>query len=139
MTSPGVIREALATFITANVPGLRALTDPGSIANPPVAVILPAQGTYIDYALALEHRVTELNLRVVVLVSRASERIAIAELDAYVAPYGGSSIPAAILTDPTLGGACDYCIPVEAVFAADVNWAGVDYMGAEITCRAGAE
>jgi hypothetical protein len=138
-TSPGAIREALATYITTNIPGLRGLTDPGTIANPPVAVVLPVTGTYIDYAVALEHGVAELNLRVVILVSRASERMAMPLLDSYLAPYGASSVPEAILADPTLGGACDYCIPVEAVFAGDVNWAGIDYLGAEIICRAGAE
>jgi hypothetical protein len=139
MTSPSEVREALAAFITANITGLRGLTDPGSIANPPVAVVLPAQGTYIDYTVALEHGVTEANLRVVILVSRASERTAMPLLDGYLAPYGPSSIPAAILADPTLGGACDYCIPAEAIFSGEINWAGIDYFGAEIICRAGAE
>ena len=61
------------------------------------------------------------------------------ELDGYLAPAGASSVPAAILADPTLGGVCDFCIPTEAVFADTINWAGIDYMGAEIICRAGAE
>ena len=61
MGTPAQIREALAAHITANVPGLRGLTDPGSIANPPVAVVLPAQGTYIDYTVALEHGVNEMH------------------------------------------------------------------------------
>jgi hypothetical protein len=139
MTSPSEVREALAAYITANITGLRGLTDPGSIANPPVAVVLPVQGTYIDYTVALEHGVTEINLRVVILVSRASERTAMPLLDGYLAPYGTSSIPAAILKDPTLGGACDYCIPQEAIFDGEINWAGIDYFGATVICRAGAE
>ena len=139
MAAPSVIRAALAAFITTNVPGLRGLTDPGSIANPPVAVVLPAQGTYIDYAVAFEHGVSEITVRVVILVSRASERTAIVQLDGYLAPAGAGSVPAAILEDPTLGGACDYCIPQEAIFVGDINWAGIDYLGAEIICRAGAE
>jgi|HubBroStandDraft_2_1064218.scaffolds.fasta_scaffold70466_1 hypothetical protein len=137
MSTPAVIRAALASYIEANVEGLRVLTDPGSIANPPVAVILPAQGTYIDYTVALEHGVYEINVRVVILVSRASERIALPLLDDYLDPATG--VPAAILKDPTLGGAVDYCIPQEAIVAGDISWAGVDYFGAEIICRAGAE
>jgi hypothetical protein len=138
MSTPAAVREALAAYITANVTGLRALTDPGSIANPPVAVVLPPQGTYINYTVALDQGVWDPMIRVVIIVSRASERVATPLLESYLAPYGASSIPAAILADPTLGGACDYCVPVESVFLGEVNWAGVDYFGAEIICQAGA-
>ena len=139
MSTPSEVREALAAFITANIPGLRALTDPTSIANPPVAVILPPRGTYINYTVAMNQGVWDPTIRVVILVSRASERIATPLLESYLAAYGPSSIPAAILKDPTLGGACDYCVPVESVFTGEINWAGVDYFGAEIICQAGAE
>ena len=137
MSSPAEIRAALATYITANVPGLRGLTDPGTIANPPVAVVLPAQGTYIDYTVALNTGITDVNLRVVILVSRASERVALPLLDDYLDPHSG--VPAAILKDPTLGGVVDYVVPVEAIVPGDITWAGVEYLGAEIVCRAGAE
>jgi hypothetical protein len=137
VSTPAAIRAALAAYITANVTGLRVATDPGSIANPPVAVILPAQGTYIDYAVAFEQGVTEINIRVLILVSRASERIALPLLDDYLDAATG--VPAAILKDPTLGGAVDYVIPQEAIVAGDISWAGADYFGAEIICRAGAE
>jgi len=138
MSTPVQIREALAAQINDAIPGLRALTDPGSIANPPVAVVLPAQGAYIDYTVAFESRVYEINVRVILLVSRASERTGVALLDGWLAPAGSGSVPQAILADPTLGGVTDYCIPQEAIFAGDINWAGVDYFGAEIICRAGA-
>ena len=145
MSTPAQIRAALAAQITANVtatatvPALRGLLDPSTIANPPVAVVLPPLGTYIDYTVALEHGVNELNLRVVILVSRASERVAMPLLDDYLAPAGASSVPAAILADPTLGGVTDYCIPQVANGPADFNWAGIDYLSAEIVCTAGAE
>ena len=139
MAAPSEVREALAAFITANIPGLRGLTDPGSIANPPVAVVLPPHGTYIDYTVALNTGVWDPAIRVVILVSRASERVAVPLLESYLAPYGAASIPAAILKDPTLGGACDYCVPVESIFTGEINWAGIDYFGAEIICQAGAE
>ena len=139
MATPSEFREALAAFITANIPGLRALTDPGSIANPPVAVVLPPQGLYINYKVALNAGVWDPMARIVILVSRASERLAIPLLESYLQPYGSSSIPAAILKDPTLGGVVDWCVPAQASLLGSVTWAGVDYFGAEIICEAGAE
>lgn len=137
--TPLAIREALAEFITANVAGLRGQTDPGTVANPPVAVVLPAQGTYIDYTAALNPRLADITIRILILVSRASDRVAIEQLDGYLAPYGASSVAAAILANDTLGGACDYCIPQQATGPTPISWAGIDYFGAEIICRAGAE
>ena len=138
MSTPSEVREAVADFITANV-GLRTLTDPGSIANPPVAVVLPPQGLYINYKVALDTAVWDPMVRVVILVSRASERIAMPLLESYLQPYGATSIPAAILKDPTLGGVVSYCVPAESSLLGDVNWGGVDYFGAEIILEAGAQ
>ena len=89
--------------------------------------------------VAFEHGVYDITLRVVIIVSRASERAWLPVLDAYLAPAGASSVAAAILADPTLGGACDYCIPQTANGPADINWNGIDYLSAEIICMAGAE
>lgn len=139
MATPSAVRAALASVISANVAGLRGQTDPEQIANPPVAIVLPAQGTYINYAVSLEHGVWEVFIRVVILVSRASMRAGIAQLDGYLAPGGTASVPAAILKDPTLGGVTDFCVPVQATAPIDISWAGVDYLGAEIICQAGAE
>ena len=145
MSTPAQIRAALAAQITANVtatatvPALRGLLDPSTIANPPVAVVLPPLGTYIDYTVAMPPNVYEITIRVLILVSRAVERAWLPVLDAYLEPYGASSVAAAILADPTLGGVTDYCIPQVANGPADFNWAGIDYLSAEIVCTAGAE
>ena len=139
MGTPAAIRAALAAQITANVAGLRSVTDPGTVVNPPVIVVLPAQGTYIDYLVAQPPHVYDITIRVVILVSRASERAMLPVLDGYLAPSGATSIPAAILKDPTLGGVTDYCIPQMALGPADITWSGIDYLGAEITCQAAAE
>ena len=69
MATPDVIAQAIATFCQ-NVSGLRTVTDPTTLANPPVAGVFPAQGTFINYLLSMEHGVVEMNWRVVVLVSR---------------------------------------------------------------------
>ena len=60
-------------------------------------------------------------------------------LESYLQPYGATSIPAAILKDPTLSGVVDFCVPVESSFLATVNWAAVDYYAAEIILEAGAQ
>ena len=138
MATPSQVREAVASFITTNI-GLRTVTDPGSIANPPVAAVLPPQGLYINYKVALDTAVWDPMIRVVILVSRASERIAMPQLESYLTPYGAMSVPAAILKDPTLGGVVDYCVPVESSFLGDMTWAGVDYFGAQIILEAGAQ
>lgn len=142
-TSPLAIREALAAMITATsaswpVP-LRSSADPGTIANPPVAIVLPGQGTYIDYTQAMNARVYDVTIRVLILISRASERAGFDLLDTYLEPYGTSSVAAAILANETLSGACDYIVPVQATGPTPISFAGIDYFGAEIICRAAAE
>ena len=140
MSSPLAIREALAAYLDNNaVEGLRAGTDPGSLANPPVALVLPAQGLYVDYTAALNPRLYDVVVRIVILVSRASERAGFALLDGFLAPYGATSIAAAILANDTLSGACDYIIPVQANGPTPISFAGIEYFGAEIICRAAAE
>ena len=139
MATPTQIRAALAAQINAAIPGLRIVTDASTVVSPPVIIVLPAQGTYINYLVAEPPGMYDITIRVVVLVSMASERAQLPILDAYLAPSGPSSIPAAILADPTLGNITDYCIPSEASGPAEITWSEVAYLGAEITCTAGAE
>lgn len=137
-TTPEQIAQAIATFCQ-NVSGLRTVTDPTTITNPPVAAVLPPTGTFIDYRVALEHGIAAYSWRIVILVSRSHDRSTLPQLYGYLATSGSMSIPAAILTDPTLGHTVDYCVPVEATGPHDIVWAGVDYLGAEILVEAGAE
>jgi hypothetical protein len=139
MSSPLAIREAVAAYLPTAITGLRAGTDPGTIANPPVALVLPAQGTYIDYTVALNPHLYDVRIRVVILISRASERAGFELLDQYLEPYGASSIVAAILANPTMSGACDYVVPQQASGPGAISFAGIDYWGAEIICTVGAE
>jgi hypothetical protein len=139
MATPEDVCAALAAQISANVAGLRGQTDGFTVANPPVAVVLPAQGQFIDYLIAEQTGLADYTYRVVILVSKASGRAGTLQLYAYMATRGASSVPAAILADPTLGHVVDYAVPVEAIYAPQINWAGVDYMGAEIIVKVGAE
>jgi len=138
MATPQAIAASIASFVQ-NVSGMRTVTDPEQIANPPVAAVLPATGTFIDYTVALEHGVVTYNWRLVVITSRASSRAGFAELLNFLAPAGSTSIPAAILADPTLGHKVDFCVPLQASSPHDITWAGIDYFGAEILLEAGAE
>jgi hypothetical protein len=138
MATPDAIAAAIAQFCE-NVTGLRTVTDPTTLINPPVAGVFPAQGTFIDYLLSMEHGVVEMNWRVVVLVSRANDRASLPKLYQYLAPGGSNSIPSAILADPTLGHTVDYCTPVEATGPEEISWAGIDYLGAQIMLQTGTE
>lgn len=139
MSSPLAIREALAAYLPTVIEGLRAGTDPGTLANPPVALILPANGLYIDYTAALNPLVYDVTIRIIILVSRASEREGFEQLDNYLIPYGATSVPAAILANQRLSGACDYIVPVQANGPLPMSFAGIDYYGAEIICKAAGE
>lgn len=138
MGTPPQIRAALAAQINAAIPSLRTEVDTEE-ASPPVAIVLPGRGTYIDYTVAFQQGVYEINVRVAILVSKASERTGMELLDGYLAAAGSLSVPAAILADPTLGRVCDYCVPQEATFEGNIPFGGVTYFGAEINCRAAAE
>ena len=134
------IREALAAQLAARIPGLRTQTDTGAITNPPCAVVLPAQGTLIDYTIAFEQGVADYNMRVVILVpGETADRVATALIDTFVAIDGPSSIPAAILADPTLGAVVDFAVPVTAQNFRPVEWAGFTYTSAEILVKVGAQ
>lgn len=138
MATPQDIAAAIAGFVQ-NVSGLRTVTDPESIANPPVAAVLPVQGTFIDYTVALELGVANYMWRIVVMVSEASGRAGMAQLYGYLAVEGATSIAAAILADPTLGHTVDFCVPVEATSPHDIAWGPMNYLGAEIIVQAGAQ
>ena len=126
------IRDALAAQISALVPGLRtAATVPATI-NPPVAVITPNPAALINYLEVLSSTVATWTMRVYIIVGTVSDRSAQTMLDAFLAPTGGSSVPAAINSDPTLGGVVEYAVPTAAQRYGELQYAGIAYLGCEI-------
>lgn len=140
MADLNAIRNALAASITRYT-GLRALAQPGDQITPPVAAVLPGN-PLISYGDTMDGTVT-INLLVLLIISDAAPVDATQRaLDAYLGvdqdPAVGSSVPEAIEEDNTLGGTVHYIQAVNAGQYGRVEYAGVTYFGARITCVIGA-
>ena len=124
------VRQALAAYITTNT-GLRATADRFGSISPPMAVILPATGTFITYSDTMDGS-CGITLRAVLLVSEASSTQGQDTLDPYLSVTGSQSIYAALQKDPTLGGVVSYAVIREATGYGVMNWAGMDYLAAHL-------
>jgi len=135
------ITNALAAQITQYT-GLRALGQARDQITPPCAVVLPGRaGPFLLYGTTMDENFT-LNLMVLVLITDAAPVDASQRaLDAYLGiDHGdgsGQSIPAAILKDPSLGGTVEWCEPVTADAYGRVEYGGIIYFGARISCNCG--
>lgn len=140
-STPAQLRVGIASYLTAHVPGLRAITDGESVPSPPVAVVLPAPGKYIDYQVSFGPQGGAYNwsTRIIVLVSRGDVRAGTVALDGFLSSHGATSIAAALAADPSCGGVADFVVPVEAAWEGSILWAGEEYMGGTITLDVGAE
>jgi hypothetical protein len=132
------VRTALAAAVD-NVPGLRATGQMSGEINPPVAVIVPARGTFISYSETFEQNVVDMSLEIVLLVSYADERAGQLLLDGYLSATGASSVRAAIAADPTLGGVVDWATLEQADGYGMISWGGIDYLGARLQVTLGTE
>jgi hypothetical protein len=118
MASTASLRDALKVRL-ATIAGLRTHDTWPDTINPPAAIVMPRSsppkqtfsGTY-------KHQVFE----IVVAVQQGTLRTAQDALDDYWSDTGASSIEAAVLGDPTLGG----------LALGIVRFEGTDY-GAEIS------
>ena len=139
MASLSDIRAALGNRI-ATATGLQVLPEARGQIAPPVAVIIPGQ-PLIVYGNTLDGAFT-VNLRVLIAISDAApdEKVQRA-LDAYLGIGAGnsaSSIPAAIMADPTLGGVVHYCEPLTVGNYGQITYAGIIYFGARLEVQCGA-
>jgi hypothetical protein len=98
--------EAVFDGLRANAATLEGLRCyeyvPDSVAPPaffPVDVV-------IDYVAALVTGMPQMTVRCQILTSRASDRSGQKLLKEYLAESGALSLPTALRSDPTLGGAC---------------------------------
>lgn len=126
------ITNALANQIFTRT-GLRAAGQARDSVSPPCCVILPGQ-PLLAYGKTMDGA-ADLSLFVLVIISDAApvEKTQRA-LDAYLGIGSGepSSIPNAVLADPTLGGVVHYCEPVSAGSYGRIEYSGVTYFGARI-------
>lgn len=138
MASLSDIRAALGARITAGT-GLRTLPEARDQISPPVAVILPGQ-PLVTYGNTLDGAFT-VNLRVLIAISDAApdEKVQRA-LDAYLGIGTGnsaSSIPGAIMADPTLGGVVHWCEPITVGNYGRISYADIGYFGARLEVQIG--
>lgn len=143
MTDFDDVTDALAAQIQS-LTGLKTLPEMPDQITPPVAAILPGNPlakygiTLGEGALFSTNPVpvpTDYNLVVAIFVSRApSLQRAQKNVKAYLGMNsGGTSVPRAILHDPTLGGLVEYCEPLSITHFGEVNIAGQDYFQGRLT------
>jgi hypothetical protein len=102
MASLTELREGIAENLST-IPGLRVSSFIPDNFNPPIAIISPQN---IEYHKAFHNGFNTYVFVVSVFVARVSERAGQANLDAYCASTGSSSIKSAIESDRTLSGRC---------------------------------
>jgi hypothetical protein len=124
------LQTRLQTGLTGTTIGGRALTFSVDSANPPTAVIVPAQEDPVSFDVTMDGQDT-LSLQIKVLVSSADSRSGQVELLGYMARSGSGSIYAAVAADPTLGGACSYASVTHVTTYGDLEWGGQLFFGAE--------
>jgi hypothetical protein len=132
------IRNALAQQITDKT-GLRAEGQPRDSVVPPVALVLPGS-PLVTYGVTMDGSAA-VSLAVLILVTDApGAEMSQAMLDGYLGIGAGESgsVVEAILADPSLGGAVNWCQPVTIGRYGRVQWAAVDYFGASVNFTVGA-
>ena len=129
------VRGGLADLLGSRL-GIRSFGDaPGAI-SPPVAVILPGRPA-ITYGETMDGEV-ELNLLAVILLSAANDEYGQKNLDAYLTSSGMKSVNAAVNSDPTLGGTCEFAVTIGVQQYGMIDYSGQQYIGATFLIQAGA-
>jgi hypothetical protein len=123
------IRTGLATRC-ATISGLRTSATMPEQPQPPVAIVQPES---VQYDLNARNGLTQYNMIVSVVVSRADARSAQNQVDEYVGPVGARSIKAAIEADRTLGGKVNTCRVVQVANYTMLDALEVPYLGIDFT------
>jgi hypothetical protein len=129
MATIGEIRTALGTKLST-ISGVHVRDFlPDQIVDP-LITITP---TSINYHGAMQGGLIEVEFRVLVVVSRVSERVAQTRLDAFASYSGASSVRAAIEADPSLGGVVEYAQVVGTTDIATADLNGAVYLVMDYT------
>lgn len=131
MASFTSVRNGLKTRLAtiATLKGTYA-TPPGTI-NVPAAVV-EAGSPPIVFDETMGRGADLMNFEIILLVSRSVDEVAHAELDAYLAGSGSSSVKAAIDGDGTLGGVADWTRVTQVTFHGEIEYGGFKYLGARL-------
>lgn len=128
MASLSAIRDGLRRNLET-VDGLRAYDIFPDKVNPPFAAVLPGSPAFTREAMA--RGVMRYRFRVLVGVSRASDRGAQDRLDEFLAMSGDMSVWLAIESDRTLAGDASDVAVDECTNYGVLDWNGSVYTGAE--------
>lgn len=119
------IKTALQTISGLNVYD----TVPGSIITP-CAIVQPDS---IDYQVVQgSATVAGWDMSIVVLAQSVIDDTAQNSIDDYIAPTGASSIPAALVSDQTLGSVVDYAVVVEMDQYGRFTFNSIEFIGARL-------
>lgn len=124
------VRNGIATYLASHITGLRATGNRPLQINPPMAVIVPVQGSFARYSVTMDGEV-DYTVRVIVVVAPADSTAGEDTLDPYVATSGPQSIWAAVQADPTLGGVVSSASVTEATGYGVMNMSGIDYLACQ--------
>ena len=125
-------RDAVQAQLAAHLPLLRCYDTVPAIVNPPAAVITPNTGALANYEVVMSSSITEWSIRVVLIVATGVDRTAQDAMDSYISPTGTLSVPAAIRSDPSLGGVAEWAVIKSAERYGLMNYGGTDYLGCEL-------
>lgn len=123
----------MAAQLAALVPSLRVSATIPGVVNVPAAIVSPATGDLASYEVAQSSDLALWYIRIVLIVGRADEANAQNALDSYISAMGDLSVPAAIRSDPTLGGQVEWAELKSAQRYGSLQYNGVDYLGVELT------
>jgi hypothetical protein len=126
------IRDAIRTGLAGDVLAGRTYSLSPDSLNPPTVVVVPGPGDFLFYDDTFSGTDNYVAL-VKVLNGTQDSQSSQALLLSYMAKSGALSIRAAILADPKLGGICAYMEIPTAQNYGDVEWAGQQFLGFELS------
>jgi hypothetical protein len=137
MTQPSLtaIRSALATTIDA-IPGLRAYANRSDQVDPPAVLILPIQGTFIQYGATFDGA-ANFSLRAVLVTAKSESTSGQAAMDPFLDVSGSQSIYACLQANDTLGGVVQFAALMEATGYGPLTVGAIDYLGCHLIISIG--
>lgn len=133
MSSLSQIRTALSSTITAAIPGLQGYPRLPEVTNLPGFVVIPRT---TDFEFTMGRGFDQINLDVIVLVSRRDDQLAQIELDDYVNGFGAKSIRQAVWNTRGLGLAdVEAAVTGMSDYGAQFEVGALDNVGARLSVR----
>jgi hypothetical protein len=103
MATVSELRSGIATTL-AGITGLRTSAFVPDTISPPIAIVEPNS---IKFDISMGRGLDEFGFKVTVIVGRATDRTAQANIDAFCSSSGSSSIKQVLESNRTLGGKCN--------------------------------